>query len=163
MDLPLQKEDEPRHSWAFLILVLITGLVLLLGVTDYYGKFGETLEFGKDYSLLALLCLASGIQNAMVTSTYGSVVRTSHLTGLTTDLGIGIIRLFGAPSKPHLKDREIFATFMRVGIIISFTSGSLLAAAIFKTLEYWGFLVPFFISFGLLLLSLGFFSKKSEA
>lgn len=163
IDIPIQRNTEPRHSWAFLILLLITGIVLALGITNNYGNFGETLQFGKDYSLLALLCLASGIQNAMVTSTYGSVVRTSHLTGLTTDLGIGLIRIFLGPKKPELKDREAFATFMRVGIILSFTVGSLFAAVIFTSLQWWGFLIPFLISLGLLLFSLGFFDKKSES
>jgi uncharacterized membrane protein YoaK (UPF0700 family) len=36
----------------------------------------------------ALLCGAMGIQNALVTRLSGAVVRTTHLTGVITDLGI---------------------------------------------------------------------------
>lgn len=32
--------------------------------------------------------MALGIQNAMTTKLSGAVIRTTHLTGLTTDLGI---------------------------------------------------------------------------
>jgi uncharacterized membrane protein YoaK (UPF0700 family) len=35
-----------------------------------------------------LLCLAMGWQNALITRISGAVVRTTHVTGTTTDLGI---------------------------------------------------------------------------
>jgi uncharacterized membrane protein YoaK (UPF0700 family) len=40
----------------------------------------------------ALLCLAMGAQNALVTKLSGAVVRTTHLTGVVTDIGIETIR-----------------------------------------------------------------------
>ena len=160
IDIPMQKNAEPRHAWAFLILVLITGVVLALGVTDSYGEFGETLEFGKDYFLLALLCLASGIQNATVTSTYGAVVRTTHLTGLTTDLGIGLVRLASADWSSGRVQQEIHATSMRVSIIASFTLGSVVSAIAYLQTEYWGFVIPFIVSVGLWILSLAFLFKR---
>jgi uncharacterized membrane protein YoaK (UPF0700 family) len=42
----------------------------------------------------ALLCAAMGIQNALVTRLSGAVVRTTHLTGVITDLGIECARWF---------------------------------------------------------------------
>ena len=42
----------------------------------------------------ALLCGAMGIQNALVTRLSGAVVRTTHLTGVVTDLGIECARWF---------------------------------------------------------------------
>jgi uncharacterized membrane protein YoaK (UPF0700 family) len=40
----------------------------------------------------ALLCLAMGLQNALVTRLSGAVVRTTHLTGIVTDMGIEAVR-----------------------------------------------------------------------
>ena len=40
------------------------------------------------------LCFAMGLQNALVTRISGAVVRTTHLTGIITDLGIGAVRIF---------------------------------------------------------------------
>jgi len=40
----------------------------------------------------ALLCAAMGLQNALVTRLSGAVVRTTHLTGVITDLGIECAR-----------------------------------------------------------------------
>lgn len=41
-----------------------------------------------------LLCLAMGLQNSLVTRLSGAVVRTTHLTGVVTDLGIESARWF---------------------------------------------------------------------
>lgn len=42
----------------------------------------------------ALLCAAMGMQNGLVTRLSGAVVRTTHLTGVITDLGIESARWF---------------------------------------------------------------------
>jgi uncharacterized membrane protein YoaK (UPF0700 family) len=42
----------------------------------------------------ALLCAAMGIQNSLVTRISGAVVRTTHLTGVVTDIGIEAARWF---------------------------------------------------------------------
>ena len=42
----------------------------------------------------ALLCAAMGMQNSLVTRISGAVVRTTHLTGVVTDLGIEAARWF---------------------------------------------------------------------
>lgn len=41
-----------------------------------------------------LLCFAMGMQNSLVTRLSGAVVRTTHLTGMVTDLGIEAARWF---------------------------------------------------------------------
>lgn len=41
-----------------------------------------------------LLCLAMGMQNSFVTRLSGAIVRTTHLTGVVTDLGIETARWF---------------------------------------------------------------------
>ena len=162
IDRKIQAQKPPQYYLSFGILVLITGSVLAMGVTNHYGTFGAPLEFGRDYSLLALLCLASGIQNATVTSAYGSVVRTTHLTGLTTDLGIGFVRLLSSVGVEKLNPREVHATFMRLSIILAFTLGSVFSGFIFTEVAYWGFLIPFVISLGLWLYSLGLFKKTRQ-
>ncbi|MGV3658178.1 MAG: YoaK family protein [Chitinophagaceae bacterium] len=56
------------------------------------------LSTGTIYShantIASLLLFAMGLQNALVTSLSNSVVRTTHLTGLFTDLGIELSQLF---------------------------------------------------------------------
>lgn len=161
VDARLQTQKEPLYHFCFGILTFITALILGLGASHVFGKFGMPTTMEKDYFLLALLCMASGIQNATVTSAYGAVVRTTHLTGLTTDLGIGLMRLMRLNAPAEVVNRELSATIMRVSIIGSFTLGSVIAAFIFLKAAYWGFAIPFFISVALWILSLAFLKKKA--
>lgn len=151
----------PRYTQTFFLMSFLTFLIYILGKNNTFGEFGNSLDLSADYSLLALLCLTSGIQNATITSVSGSVVRTTHLTGLTTDLGIGLMRLISGTPKGS-RSTEIKANWMRIGIISSFILGSWLSAFYFINKQYGGFLIPLTISLGLWGLSL-YFSKVQSA
>ncbi len=90
----------------------------------------------------ALLCVAMGIQNGLVTRLSGAVVRTTHLTGVITDLGIEAARWFrywrwtlakvtrvslilgpNTPERPAAPKTHLLGT-----IALSFVGGALLGA-----------------------------------
>lgn len=141
---------EGRRAAYPVVMGLITACLLLAafgGHFSLFGIFGQGIDLRKDYILLALLCGASGLQNAAVTTFSGAVVRTTHLTGITTDLGIGIVRaVFSAPTK---KDycREVRANWLRAITVLSFMFGSVVGAFLFLTYNYLGFLLPALIAF----------------
>lgn len=138
----LHQGKKPRYTTAIGLVIACLFLAGLGGYWGWFGKFGEKLSVKSDYVFLALLCTASGLQNAIVTSYSGALVRTTHLTGITTDLGIGLIRvLFPAPDEGKLI-RERRLNKLRLGSIGSFVSGSALGALLFAKLGYLGFLLP---------------------
>lgn len=47
----------------------------------------------REPTLVWGLCFAMGLQNALVTRVSGAVVRTSHMTGILTDIGIETVRM----------------------------------------------------------------------
>lgn len=68
------------------------------------------------------LLFAMGLQNALVTSLSNSVVRTTHLTGLFTDLGIELSQLFFY--KKEEQQKRLFSSIkLRVNIILFFFFG----------------------------------------
>lgn len=145
VDRRMIRNEAPRY---LVILGALTGLnffVALAGQLSGFGVFGAEISLAHDYSLLACLCFMCGLQNAMITSASGAVVRTTHLTGLTTDLGIGLVRVL---SHNHKMERhmEVRATWMRLGIIASFTLGSTISAFLFLRHQYAGFLMAALIS-----------------
>lgn len=154
VDHRIAQGKEPRYLWVIGLIFFLLLSATLFGELGFFGKFGDPMVLEKDYSLLALLCLASGIQNAMITSASGSVVRTTHLTGVSTDLGIGIIRVLARPRTDLLRKQESLANLMRGGLILSFLIGSFLGAAIFYRFEYRGFALPVMITGGFLILAL---------
>ncbi len=91
---------------------------------------------------MALLCGASGLQNAALTSATGATIRTTHLTGITTDIGIGLIRAASLKSGDKRKETEAKANWLRVGTVISFGAGSGIGAFLFVRTGYMGFLLP---------------------
>lgn len=92
--------------------------------------------------LLSLLCLACGLQNGAITSSSGSSIRTTHLTGLTTDLGLGLARLFTVKSQKQIFKQESLANQLRFNSILAFFLGSSVGAAIFLIAGYRSFVLP---------------------
>jgi uncharacterized membrane protein YoaK (UPF0700 family) len=68
------------------------------------------------------LLFAMGLQNALVTSLSNSVVRTTHLTGLFTDLGIELSQLFFY-RKEDQRSRLTSSIRLRLTIIFFFLIG----------------------------------------
>ena len=157
VDRRLTMQLRPHYTTVFGLMTGFMLITFILGITNTFGTFGEELSLSSDYSLLALLCLTSGIQNGTIATVSGSIVRTTHLTGLTTDLGIGLVRIFTKTYRLP-REHELLANWMRIGIIISFVLGSCLSGIIFFKAQYYGFVIPLLISFTLS--SISYYYKK---
>lgn len=132
-------------------LLLEAGLFLL------FGLLGSTLAGFKGFFLPAtvmLLCFTMGLQNAVITKISGSVVRTTHLTGIITDLGIELGKLiywnrkFDPALGAVVADRDRIRTLG--ALVLSFLIGGVIGALGFKRL---GFLATVPIAMILLALS----------
>ncbi|HEX4353346.1 MAG TPA: YoaK family protein [Polyangiales bacterium] len=74
-----------RTSYAYGVALSLEALLLALFIV------ASGLHIRPD-SAAALLCAAMGMQNSLVTRLSGAVVRTTHLTGVVTDIGIEVAR-----------------------------------------------------------------------
>lgn len=111
---------KPRIAHAFPMLIEI--IVLIIIGLGYVNQ--------QEY-IAYLLLFAMGIQNALVTQISQSVVRTTHLTGLFTDLGIEISQLFFY-RKPTEKSRLRRSIFLRLSIIFFFFLGCVLGGFFYE-------------------------------
>lgn len=66
----------------------LEGLVLVTSATIASRKAGLS-----SVAVAGGLCFAMGLQNALVTRISGAVIRTTHLTGVLTDLGLELVRV----------------------------------------------------------------------
>lgn len=142
VDIRLRLHKKPKYYLSFGMIFFLILIVLISGITGQLGIFGQPLNNSKDYVLLILLCLTCGIQNGSITTVSKSVVRTTHLTGITTDLGIGLMRLISGPIIHEDMTDEKKAVYMRIGIIICFGLGSVVGGFTFARFEYMGFAIP---------------------
>ena len=100
------------------------------------------LPYFPRYALL-WACVAMGVQNAMVSHYKGTIIRTTHLSGVLTDLGLALgYRVRGL----QVEKRRIVLHLL---ILIGFFVGGLLAAAIYPTFKLNSFLVPAGLSLSL--------------
>lgn len=84
--------------------------------------------------IICLLLFSMGMQNSFVTKISNAIVRTTHLTGLFTDLGIELSQLFFPETHPHRE--KIKATIkLRLFIICFFFMGGLIGGFLYSRLD----------------------------
>lgn len=136
----------PHYDYVMLASAICLAVSASMGFFDAMPEFGQNFHLKQTYVLLVLLCLASGLQNAAITSSSGSSVRTTHLTGITTDLGLGIARRLTVRGNDPRSLKENQANWLRLGTILFFAIGSAMGAWLFMKWGYYGFTLPFLIA-----------------
>lgn len=147
-----------RYAPVMWIVALLMGGVAAGGHHGFFGEFGGTPYIKHNFILLAALCGACGLQNAAITSASGATIRTTHMTGLTTDLGLGLIRAEIHHMSPEHRNQERLSNALRFGTIFFFICGSVVAAFVFARWHYRGFYMPMFIA-----LYAAWVARRSEA
>ena len=156
VDVRLKLGKRPKYYITFGLMFFLNLVIFLVGIMGGWGEFGQYPLELEAYILLIILCFLCGVQNGTISTVSKSVVRTTHLTGITTDLGLGIMRMiYYSRLKDKLSD-EGQANFMRIGIIFSFVFGSVVGGVLFHRFEYFGFILPLIISGSLFFLMMYF-------
>lgn len=113
------------RRYDFLLLVeatLLFGAIYPMSQTAFYGLY--------------FAAAACGIQNGLVTSYSGAIVRTTHITGIITDLGL----MFGARLRGHpLNPRKLVLFWV---IAIGFVLGGVVSAVAFPIMGAYAFAGP---------------------
>jgi uncharacterized membrane protein YoaK (UPF0700 family) len=113
----------------YLIPIVVESLILLL-----LAIYGQTLTSQTPNLLACSMLFAMGLQNSLVTTISNATVRTTHLTGLFTDLGIELSQLFFYKQKEE-KDKLYSSIKLRLTIITFFFLGGLLGGILYSTLS----------------------------
>jgi uncharacterized membrane protein YoaK (UPF0700 family) len=147
--LDRDQESPPYHLVQGLISLLI-GVVILVGETsftasqipfDVYENYN-----GVEFVIIALLCLICGLKNALVTWTTHGKIRISHLTGLSTDIGLHFLRSIGK-GVPSTRMKEVpRVNLIRVATFLSFFSGAFMSAVLFPKFGFQVFFMVLAIS-----------------
>lgn len=123
----IQRSELSRRGRRYGVAMVVESALLLIG-TALLLQGNERGEY--------LAAMACGLQNAMASSYSGAVLRTTHMTGVVTDLGI----LIG-----HWLRREpLEAQRLRLLVVLlsGFLTGGALGAVTFQTIGAWSLGVP---------------------
>ncbi len=126
-----------RHSEYAAPLLLEAGLLLIFGI------LGSTLAHVPGLFVPAtvmVLCFIMGLQNALMSKASRSEIRTTHLTGIVTDIGIELGKVVYWNGKPQSGRAPVVANRPRLVMLLSlagsFFLGGVTGALGFKYLGY---------------------------
>lgn len=114
--------------------LLESGILIIVPISLYfYVSFSPNL-------IACLLLFAMGVQNSFVTKISNAVVRTTHLTGLFTDLGIELSHLLFSSQK-HVYHQNVSTIKLRLNIIFFFFFGGIIGGFLFTKIDFFVLLV----------------------
>ncbi len=118
--------SQKNANYVYIIPTSIESLILLL-----IAVFGKTLIPDNPNLIACCLLFAMGLQNSLVTRISNATVRTTHLTGLFTDLGIELSQLFFYKEKEERK--KLFSSVkLRLTIISFFFIGGIIGGIFYS-------------------------------
>lgn len=135
------RQHRPRYVVALLLEATLIALFALLSIhSERHWRFQRA-------ELLGMLCFAMGMQNAMVTRVSGAVVRTTHLTGIVTDLGIESVhwvywRIDKARGIPPQTSPDLKRARLHLTIFGSFVSGATVGPVLYLWVGSSAMLLP---------------------
>ena len=113
------------------------------GLLLVFGLMGGTLEMNSGFIpvTVLLLCFLMGLQNAIITKISNAEIRTTHMTGIITDIGIELgkaVYLNSQPESAHYQ--PVRANWRRLRLLLSllasFFIGGVAGALGFKYVGY---------------------------
>lgn len=148
--LILERSDHSSPAVRYALALLVEAGVLLCFV--FIAGLSRATHPRILDAQAAVLCLAMGMQNSMVTRLSGSVVRTTHLTGVVTDLGIESARWYRwyraqlplpRRASRSLPERPVVGRISLLSAITgSFVVGAVLGATLTLRASRWAMLFP---------------------
>lgn len=121
-----------------LILEVLCLLVVGIYLQNFYKESLQETEF-----LVGLLLFAMGLQNGLTASISNSAVKTTHLTGLTTDLAIALSML---TKKHYRKDKKVLEKIQLLSSIMFFyVLGGVITGLFYSTVENYTFYIVCFV------------------
>ncbi|MCH7396370.1 DUF1275 domain-containing protein [Belliella sp. DSM 107340] len=137
-----------RSNYIAHALPLILETICLSSV-GFYGLYYYQETLFETEILIAIMLLAMGLQNGLTASISNSAVKTTHMTGLTTDLAI-LVSMF--TKKKFRENRELRNKAKLLSTIaVSYISGGVIAGLIYFAM---GFKVFFMVSLFLIFIIL---------
>lgn len=132
-------------------------LMLEAGLLTIFAFGGSRLEMGQPLfiSMAAiLLCFTMGLQNAIITKISDAEIRTTHVTGIVTDIGIEFGKLFyWNYSLNYPSEQPVRADRQKLGLLISllvlFIGGGVVGALGFRHVGF-AFTLPLAITLAVL-------------
>jgi len=125
---------------------VVIEIVILLSVAIYGHHFYQETQLEREI-VIGLLLFANGLQNSLVSTVSGGLIKSSHLTGLFTDLGSDIAEWFHPRTDKSIVVKN--KIYLRLTILSFYFIGGVAGGYFF---DVYGFAIFYFIPLILLII-----------
>lgn len=128
---------ERRLHSEFALPLMVEAVLMLL-----FGLLGAGIQPHVAFSVsvtVLLLCFMMGLQNAIITKISRAEIRTTHVTGLVTDIGIGLGRWMywtGRHENDQALDENRRRLSLHLSLVLLFFVGGVIGALGFKHIGF---------------------------
>ncbi len=155
----IERGLKPRYEVIVFVMPAALVLVEVLSFYGFFGEFGAHPEEQRKLGLLFMLALICGMQNGCFATLTKGQIRTTHMTGISTDLGTDLARYY-LGSLDQTEARLVRRTnISRIATFVAFMFGSVISALISKGLEYNSLVIPILSSLSAAIAVLKFSSQ----
>lgn len=139
----VRQKKAPHYDYVMYACAGLLVIACFVGDVRNVAPTQTYLEMHRNFVLLSLLCLASGLMNAALSYSSKASVRITHLTGVTTDLGLGLarvlsLRVHGEP----VSREETQPNLLRALTVVAFIVGGLGGAFLYRAFRFNALLAP---------------------
>ncbi len=151
-----EEENQPaQYTFVLSVKTICFAIILLAHLPNFY--FNEKIV---DLMTIFLLAFCCGIQNSVCSHATNGFLKPTHMTGLSTDIGIFLAKVYAWKDNKRKFFLESRKNILRLCVLFSFIFGGVISSVIFQSQGHLGFLFPF-LSY-LCFLSLGFIKNHYE-
>lgn len=140
---------EPKYVLVTGIKCIFFFMILLLSELDSQNALHLS-QSTINTLIIFFLSFCCGVQNSTCALSTNGFLKPTHMTGLSTDIGINLARslplLLSRKARRESSDLEkeaIKKNNLRLGILFSFIFGGVIASIIFSKNAHYGFIFPF--------------------
>lgn len=139
----VRRQLKPHYDYVMYLSSFLLSAACIIGTFREQIIDPTYLHIEKNFVVLSLICLTSGLINAALSYSSRTTVRITHLTGITTDLGRGIaemiaLRFYGM-KETHVDMRM---NGLRALTILSFALGSVFGGFLYLWAQFAALLIP---------------------
>lgn len=147
----LERNLKPHYEWVTLLLPVALIFAALGGHYGLFGEFGASTFEKTNLVLLFILSFICGVQNGCFATMTKGQIRTTHLTGISTDIGTDLARLVFGRLQGDERTFVRRANISRALTLVGFAVGSIASVLATESFQFLALIVPIITSFAVFL------------
>lgn len=138
----IERGLNPHTLWVIALIPVLLLALAIGGNSGMFGVFGEMLLLPHDFALLYSLSAVCGMQNGCFATMTKGQIRTTHLTGISTDIGTDLARAFLGNLPAHEYKLTWRTNISRMVTFLGFSIGSVFSVYYCSNHGFLSLLIP---------------------